>query len=105
MNAFDLARFGGDPERLRRDAEQTCGLVQIEPWLYPIHRWPEDRDLLIRPERGHPLAGPAIAVAGHQAVSIEDAGNQIIIGDEHQLPYGCDDVAGGAVALSSATLR
>ena len=44
-------------------------------------------------------------MAGHQNVSIEDAGNQIIIGDEHQLPDGRDDIAGGAVALPSATLR
>jgi hypothetical protein len=92
MNACYLSGFSGESERLWRDAEQTCGLVQIEPWLYSIHRWPEDRDLVIRPERGHSLAGPAIAVAGHQTVSIEDAGNQIIIGDEHQLPDGRDDI-------------
>ena len=88
MTRFDLARFGGEPKRLRCDAEQTRRLVQVKPWLVPIRRRPEDRDLVMRPERGDPLTCPAIAVAGQQAVPVEDAGNQIIIGDENQLPDG-----------------
>lgn len=105
MNAFDVARFGGDPERLRRNAEQTCGLVQIEPRLDPVRRQAEDRNRVVRPERGDPLPRPAIAVAGQQTVSVEDAGNQTIIGDEDQLPDSGEDVGRGAVALPAATLR
>src|SRR6202011_2411615 len=63
MTRFDLARFGGEPERLRCNAKQTRRLVQIKPWLVPIWRRPKDRDLMMRPERGGPLPCPAIAVA------------------------------------------
>src|SRR5882724_3421148 len=90
MTRFDLARFSGEPKRLRCNAEQTRRLVQIKPWLVPIRRRPKDRDLMMRPERGDPLPCPAIAVAGHQAVPVEDAG-------EH--------VGGDAVALSAAAPR
>src|SRR5258706_13479179 len=105
MTAFDLARFGGEPKRLRCNAEQTSRLVQIKPWLVPIWRPPKDRDLMMRPERADPLPCPAIAVAGHQAAPVEDAGNQIIIGDENQLADGGQHVGGDAVELSAAAPR
>lgn len=73
-------------------------------WLFAVRRWPEDRDLMMRPVCGDPFACPSIAVAGHQSIAVEDAGNQIIIGDEHQLADGRDDIAGRAVALSTAPL-
>src|SRR3981081_4531204 len=105
MTSFDFARFDGEPERLRCNAEQTRRLVQIKPWLVSIWRRPKDRDLMIRPERADPLPCPAFAVAGHQAVPVEDAGNQIIIGDENQLADGGEHVGGDAVALSAAAPR
>ena len=92
MNTFDLACFRGEPEGLRHNAEETRGLAQIEPRLVPVRRRPEDRDLVMRPERGNPLARPAIAMAGHQAVPVENAGNQVIIGDKDQLAHSSDDV-------------
>src|ERR1700724_3504288 len=101
MRPFDLARFG-EPKRLRCNAEQTRRLVQIKPWLVPVWRRPKDRALMMRPERGDPLPCPAIAVAGHQAVPVEDAGDQIIIGDENQLADGGEHVGGDAAALSAA---
>src|ERR1700731_2118626 len=105
MTSIDLARFGSEPKRLRCDAEQTRRLVQIEPWLVPIRRRPKGRALMMRPGRGGPLPCPAIAVAGHQAVPVEDAGDQIIIGDENQLADGGEHVGGDAVALSAAAPR
>src|SRR3984893_4545485 len=105
MTSLDFARFGGEPERLRCNSEQTRRLVQIEPWLVPIRPRSKDRDLMMRPERGGALPCPAIAVAGHQAVPVEDAGNQIIIGDENQLADGGEHVGGDAVALSAAAPR
>src|SRR3979490_2131230 len=105
MTPFDRPRFGGEPERLRCNAEQTRRLVEIKPWLVSIWRRPKDRDLMIRPERADPLPCPAIAAAGHQAVPVEAAGNQIIIGDENQLADGGEHVGGDAVALSAATPR
>src|SRR6266446_5593724 len=105
MTRFDLARFSGEPKRLRCNAEQTRRLVQIKPWLVPIRRRPKDRDLMMRPERGDPLPCPAIAVAGHQAVPVEDAGDQIVIDYENQLADGGEHVGGDAVALSAAAPR
>src|SRR5260370_24321983 len=105
MPRFDFARFGGERERLWCNAEQTRRLVQIKTWLVPIWRRPKDRDLMMRPERADPLPCPAIAVAGHQAVPVEDAGDEIIIGGENQLAGGGEGVGGGNVALSAATPR
>ena len=44
-------------------------------------------------------------MAGQQAVSIEDAGNQVIGGNEREVAHSGDDLGGGAVALSSSPLR
>lgn len=90
--SLDLTRFCGEPERLRRDPEEARGLAQIEPRLVPVGSWPKHRDLVVRPEGGDPFPGPAVAMPGRQAVAVEDACNQIIIGDEHQLPDSSDDV-------------
>src|SRR6266540_2185104 len=105
MNAFDLACFDGESEGLRCNAEEARRLVQVEPWLGPIRCRPEDRDLVMRSVCGDPLPCPAIAMPGHQAVAVENAGDQIIAGDQHQLPDGCDDITRGAVALSTPALR
>src|SRR6202051_335064 len=102
MTPFNSPRFGGEPERLRCNSEQTRRLVQIEPWLVPIRHRSKDRDLMMRPERGDALPCPAIAVAGHQAVPVEDAGNQIIIDDEDQLADGGEHGGGDAVGLYAA---
>lgn len=74
MNALDLACFGGESEGLRCNAEEARRLVQVEPWLVPIRCRPEDRDLVMRPVCGDPLPCPAIAMPGHQAVAVENAG-------------------------------
>ena len=105
MNAFDLACLGGEPEGLPCNAEKACGLVQVEPRLVALRRRPEDRNLVMRPVRRDPFARPAIAMPGHQAVAVENAGNQIVADDQYQFPHGGDDVGGGAVALSAAPLR
>ena len=104
MNAFDLTGVGGKPKRFGCDAQEARRLVQSKPWLLPVRCWPEYRDFMMRPERRDAFAGPAVAVARHQSVAIEDAGNQIIIGNEHQLTNGGDDVGGGAMAPPTASL-
>src|SRR3981081_1012101 len=105
MPPFDFARVDRAPKRVRCNAEEARRLVQIKPWLVPIWRRPKNRDLMMRPERGDPLPCPAIAVAGHQAVPVEDAGDQVIIGDENQLAAGGEHVGGDSVALSAAAPR
>lgn len=59
----------------------------------------------MRPECGDALSGPSVPMTGQRTVSIEDAGNQIVAGDEHDLTYRRDDLGGGAVALAPAPLR
>ncbi len=50
------------------------------------------------------LACPAIAVACLEAVAVEEAGNQIVAGNQHQLTHGLDDIGRGAVALPAPAL-
>ena len=59
----------------------------------------------MRSQSCHPLAGPAIAIAGGQPVPVENAGDQIIVGDKDQLPDGGDDVLRGAVALTAPSAQ
>jgi hypothetical protein len=46
----------------------------------------------MRSQRCHSFPGPAIAIARGQLVAIEDAGDQVIIGDKDKLSNGGDDV-------------
>src|ERR1700739_4080045 len=45
-----------------------------------------------------------MAVARLEAVAVEEAGNKIVAGDQHQLTHGLDDISRSAVALSAPTL-
>jgi hypothetical protein len=92
MDRFDLPGLGRPSQRLRRDLEELRGLAEVEPWLDPVLGRLEHRDPVVGAHRRDALAGPSIAVAGDKAVAVEDAGDQIVIGDEHELAYGGDDV-------------
>jgi hypothetical protein len=59
----------------------------------------------MRAQRGDAFARPAVAVAGEEAVPVQDAGDEIVAGEEHQLPHGGDDVGRSAVTLSLAPAR
>src|SRR3954447_10764590 len=37
------------------------------------------------------LAGPPIAVAGLKTIAVEDAGDQVVVGDQGQLTHGFED--------------
>jgi hypothetical protein len=50
-------------------------------------------------------SGPTIAVAPLEAVAVEEAGNQIVAGDQHQLTHGLDNITRSAVALSAPLPR
>jgi hypothetical protein len=45
-----------------------------------------------------------VAIAGLQAIAIEDAGYQVVVGDEHELVHGGDHIGGCAVPLTPAAL-
>jgi transposase InsO family protein len=64
-----------------------------------------DGDPVAAAHRSHALASPAIAVAGHEAVAVEDDGDDIVLGDERQHAHRLDDVGGRAVALPPAPSR
>ena len=104
MDGFDLAGFGRQPERLGRDLQELCGVAEVEPGLDPVLGGLEHRDVVVRAHGCDALAGPAIAVARLEAVAVEEAGNQIVAGDQHQLTHGLDDIGRGAVALSAPAL-
>ncbi len=82
MRCVDLAFFSGESECLGRNAEKPRRRAQVQPWFDPFCLRPIDRNLVVRPQRRHPLAGPAVAMVCGQPVPVEDAGNEIVIGDE-----------------------
>lgn len=46
--------------------------------------------IVMRPVRRDSPLCRAIAISSHQAVPVENASDQVITGDQHQLPDGCD---------------
>ena len=56
----------------------------------------------MRAQRGDALACPAVAVTGYEAIPIEDAGDDIIIRDQHELANSGNHIGRGAVALTAA---
>ena len=80
-------------------------LYSLEPRLDAVGSRAEHRDLVMRPECGDALPGPSVAMAGQQTVSIEDAGDQIVGGQENELTYRRDDLRCCAVALAATPLR
>lgn len=92
MGRFDLTSFGSEPKRFCGNADMARGLAQVEPRLIAVGRCSEHWNLVVRPERSDAFARPAIAVAGHQTVPVEDAGDQIVIGDSDELSHGGEDI-------------
>ena len=104
MDCLDLSGLRSKPQRLGRNVQKLCGIAQVEPWFYPVLSELEHRDAIVRAHRCHPLAGPSVAITGLQAIAIEDAGDQVVIGDEHELAHGGDHINGCAVPLTAAAL-
>jgi len=48
MDSFDLAGFGGQPERLGRDLQELCGVAKVEPGFDPIIDGLEHRNVVVR---------------------------------------------------------
>src|SRR3982074_2353968 len=102
MDCLDLSDFRGQPQRLGRNLQELRGVAQVEPWLYPVLGGLEHRDAIVRPHRCHTLAGPSVAIAGLQAIAVEDAGDHVVIGDEYELAHGGDRIGGAAASLTAA---
>ena len=87
MNRFDFTGFRRQSESSGRDMEKPRGFAEIHPRLDPIIGGLVDGNAVMRAQRGDALTGPAVAMACHQSVSVQDAGDEGVIGDQHQLSH------------------
>ena len=96
MDCLDLSRFRGQPQRLGRNLQKLRGVGQVEPWFYPALGWLEHRDAVVRSHRCHTLARPSVAIAGLQAIAVEDAGYVPLtaapLGQAHLAVHAADPV-------------
>ena len=67
--------------------EKSRGLAEVQPRFDPIIGWPVHSNTVMRAQRSDALTCPAIAIACHQSVSVQDTGDDIVVGDQHQLSY------------------
>ncbi len=81
VEGVDLACNCGQSERLGSDVEKCGCLGQVEPGLDPVGSRLVGRYLAVGSQRTDPFPGPAIAVAGAQAVPVENAGNEVVVGN------------------------
>src|SRR3712207_6852897 len=63
------------------------------------------RNPVVRPQRRHALAGPAVPMAGPQPVPVQQARDEVVARVENELADGSDDVGRGAVALAPPAPR
>ena len=59
-------------------------------------------DLVMRAQGGYALTRPALTMARRQLVPVQQAGDQIIIGNEDQLSNSISNVGRSAVMLATA---
>ena len=67
-------------------------LGQVEPGFDPFRGGPVDRNAMVGAQCRHTLPRPAITVAGHKLIPIKDAGDEIVIGDQNQMPDSGKDI-------------
>ena len=84
---------------------ESAATAQVQPGLDAVFGWSVDGNAVVRPQGRDAFAGPAVAMAGDKAIPVEDAGDQIIIGDQDQLADGGDNLGRGAVALTAPPFR
>ena len=84
MDRLDLAGLCRQSERLGRDMQGTRRIAEIEPRLVPVFGRLVHRDAMMRAERGDALTRPAVAMARDEAVPVEDASDDVIVGDQHE---------------------
>src|SRR5215210_671367 len=104
MNRLDLASLRCQSERSWGNMQKSRGVAEVQPRLDSIIGRLVDGDAVMRTQRRDPLTGPAIAIARDQSVPVQDAGDEIIIGDQHQLPHSGNHIICRAVALPAPSL-
>src|SRR4249920_3033867 len=103
MEGVSLPAFGGEPERLLADAEELGRPGQVQPGFDAVCGRAPHRDAMVGAQRRPTLAGPTIAMTREELVAVQNARNEIVIGDAHQQPNGGDYVGRGAVALAASS--
>src|SRR6516162_1157742 len=99
VECLDLISFRRNPECFRRHLKKPRGIVEVKPRFDSVVSRLIDGNAVIGSQRGDTLARPAIAIAGHQPVPVQDAGDEIVVSDQHQLAYGGNHIGRGAGAL------
>ena len=99
VECLDLTSFRRNPECSRRHSKKPRGIVEVKPRFDSVVSRLIDCDVVMGAERGDTLARPAIAIAGHQPIPVQDVGDEIVVGDQHQLAYGGNHIGRGAGAL------
>jgi hypothetical protein len=102
MDRIDLTRCGCQPERLGTYVKKSSCPCEVEPRLDPVGCRTIDKDAMVGSKRSDALTRPAIVVTGPQLIPIKNARDEIVVGDEHQLPDGIDDIGRGGIALATA---
>ena len=92
MNGGDLASLRRESECLGCDLEKPRSVAEIKPRLDPVIGRFEHRNAVMRAQRRDALPCPAVAVASDEAIPVECAGDEIIIGDEGQLADSRDHI-------------
>src|SRR5262245_6765445 len=70
VECLDLTSFRCNPECFWRHLKKPRGIVEVKPRF----------DTVTGAQRGDTLARPAMAIAGHQPVSVQDPGDEIVVG-------------------------
>src|SRR5262245_4492333 len=86
VECLDLTSFRRNPECFWRHLKKPRGIVEVKPRFDSVVSRFVDDDTVIGAQRGDTLARPAIAIAGHQPVSVQDPGDEIVVGGD-QIDY------------------
>ncbi len=78
MHGLDPAGLGGKAQRLGADPQEGGGLVEVQPGSAFLRSALVYRDPVVRPQRRHALAGPAVSVAGPQPVPVQQARDEVV---------------------------
>ena len=81
--------------------QKTRGRAEVDPRLVPILGWLVHRNAVMRAQGGDALTRPTVAMAREEAVPVEDASDEVIVGDQHELANSGHDIGRGAVALTA----
>src|SRR5512139_8162 len=103
VSGLDLAGLGSQPECLGCDVQEPRGIAEVEPRFDPVIGRLEDGDAVMRTQCCDTFTGPAIAIPGFDTIPVQDASDEIIIGDQRQLAYSGNHIVRRAGALSAAS--